>query len=308
MTTLTQTPTTSSGLRSSSETPALARTASTSYEARAPWPSSGLDDEIQSAGLGSSVVAAQAVAMQVSSASDAGVGRTHNEDALLSRPDLGLFAIADGMGGFNAGEVASRLVIETLERRLASMSNDLDRKSLEALVISVVNEANAAVLRTSARRPECLGMGTTLTMLWLTPVGALLAHVGDSRLYQFKNGQAQQLSRDHLMEFIPEVLRERLNEIDGTRKGILTRAIGAESLVEADVQWLPDADPGAYLLCSDGLSDALSLAHIAQHLCQLQPDQKQDVCEFPVTAQGLVDRALDCGATDNVSAILVVMR
>jgi PPM family protein phosphatase len=306
MTTLTQTPTTSSGSRSSTETSALKRTMSPA--GRAPWPSSGLDDESQSADLGSSLVVTQSLQMEASAASDAGVGRTHNEDALLSRPDLGLFAIADGMGGFNAGEVASRLVIETLERRLSSMPTDLDRKSLEALVTSVVNEANAAVLRTSARRPECLGMGTTLTMLWLTSAGALLVHVGDSRLYQFKNGQVQQLSRDHLMEFIPEVLRERLNEIDGARKGILTRAIGAEPLVEADIQWLAEAEPSAYLLCSDGLSDAMSLTDIATQLCQLQPSQQKADAKVPITAQDLVDRALDCGATDNVSAILVAMR
>lgn len=228
-------------------------------------------------------------------ATDAGVGRTHNEDCILSRPELGLFAVADGMGGFNAGEVASRLVIETIERRLSNVDPQLDRQSLESLICSVINEANAAVLRTSARRPECLGMGTTLSLLWVRPVGILMAHVGDSRVYSYKHGLLNQVSRDHVINVLPEALHERMNEFGGARKGILTRAIGAEQTVEADVLWMEAAPKARYLICSDGLSDALSLSEIETVMCDAHDH----------VAQCLVDGALDHGAADNVSALVL---
>jgi PPM family protein phosphatase len=236
---------------------------------------------------------------RASLASDAGVGRTHNEDSLLCRPDLGLFAVADGMGGFNAGEVASHLVIETLEKRLSSAESGLDRKSYQSLLLSAVNEANGLILRTSARRPECLGMGTTLTLLWLTPQGALFAHIGDSRLYRIQAGQITRLTRDHVIELLPEVLRGRFNDVDGPRKGILTRAIGAEQSVEVDFQWLDNLDHCHFLVCSDGLTDAMPEQEIAAMLADLSDET------ISSAAQRLVDRALDCGATDNVSALVV---
>jgi PPM family protein phosphatase len=203
------------------------------------------------------------------------------------------------MGGFNAGEVASHLVIATIENKLANPTFELDRKSIESLVLSVVNEANAAVLRTSARRPECLGMGTTLTLLWQTALGPLYAHVGDSRLYRIVGGQMTRLTRDHVIEIMPDVLRGRLNDLDGPRKGILTRAIGAEQTVEVDFQWLDAVPNSQYLICTDGLSDAMPDNEIVALL------NGSEAVEAESIAQRLVDRALDCGATDNVSALVV---
>jgi PPM family protein phosphatase len=286
MTTLIQNPSTSPGAPDSSPAQAIleARSGATAFEAQA-----------EDSRLSFARDAAPFRPASVSVASDAGVGRTHNEDSLLSRPDMGLFCVADGMGGFNAGEVASHLAIETIEKRLCAANANLDRRSYESLVLSAINEANGSILRTSARRPECLGMGTTLTLLWLTPVGRLFAHVGDSRLYAFKNGQLSQLSRDHVIEVLPEVLRGKLDNFDGARKGILTRAIGAEQTVEADVEWLESTPHCDYLLCTDGLSDAMSTAEMASQWCSATDK----------TAQSLVDHALDCGAADNVSAMIV---
>ena len=228
-------------------------------------------------------------------ASDPGVGRTHNEDAILCRPELGLYGVADGMGGFNAGEVASGIVIETLERRLSSVPAGLDRSSLASLLMSAINEANAAVLRTSARRPECLGMGTTLALLWLTPQGLIHAHIGDSRIYAYQNGQLRRLTRDHVIEELPEVLRGRLGDENAARKGILTRAIGAETLVEADYQWYETIAGMLFLLCTDGLSDSLDEQDLQAKLGTTTSD----------LAQKLVNQALDLGAADNISALVV---
>jgi PPM family protein phosphatase len=294
MTTLTRTPsspTANAGLQD-----ALVRglSASTELGSRTPFGS-----EIAETELRERRPQAKGSPLQASFASDAGVGRTHNEDALLCRPDLALFCVADGMGGFNAGEVASHIVIETLEKRLSNPALGLDHKSYESMVLSAVNEANAAVLRTSARRPECLGMGTTLTLLWQTPLGALYAHIGDSRLYRIQAGQISRLTRDHVIEILPEVLRGRLNNSDGARKGILTRAIGAEQRVEVDFEWLDAIQECHYLLCSDGLTDAMSDEEISNLLSDLGRDGVSQA------AQRLVDRALDCGATDNVSALVV---
>jgi serine/threonine protein phosphatase PrpC len=212
MTTLTSTPSSPTVTLGSQDAVALGALIASETTLRASdiRPPSVLPDDLYAVSL-----PAQGNPIQACFASDAGVGRTHNEDTLLSRPDLGLFAVADGMGGFNAGEVASHLVINTVEARLSKSALNLDKKSYESLVLSAVNEANACVLRTSARRPECLGMGTTLTLLWKTPLGVLFAHVGDSRLYRILGGQMTRLTRDHVIEIMPEVLRGRLNDVDG---------------------------------------------------------------------------------------------
>lgn len=293
MTTLTRTPTSPTAIAGLQDALVRGLSAPAELGSRMPFGPETADEKPAAPGY-----FAKSKSLAASFASDAGVGRTHNEDALLCRPDLGLFCVADGMGGFNAGEVASHLVIETLEKRLANPSV-MDLKSYESLVLSAVNEANAAVLRTSARRPECLGMGTTLTLLWHTPLGALYAHIGDSRLYRIQAGQISRLTRDHVIEILPEVLRGRFNNGDGARKGILTRAIGAEQRVEVDFQWLDAIHPCQYLICSDGLTDAMSDEDISNLLSDLGSDGAGHA------AQRLVDRALDCGATDNVSALVV---
>jgi hypothetical protein len=122
---------------------------------------------------------------QISVASDPGHNRTHNEDCFYIDKANGIYAVADGMGGFNAGEVASRIAIETLSTRLVKLAQGLDRRGYEAGVRSAFSEANAAVLRTSARRPECLGMGTTLTLLLTTPYGWLTEKSAIAELGRF---------------------------------------------------------------------------------------------------------------------------
>jgi serine/threonine protein phosphatase PrpC len=173
--------------------------------------------------------------------SDVGKKREHNEDSFLVRPEVGLFAVADGMGGHQAGERASRMALETLSEVLQPPEQAADREDVLARLRDAAQAAGAAIFDAAQRDPDLQGMGTTLTSLWFHGGRAYLAHVGDSRAYLFRDGRTQQLSDDH--SWVSEQVRAGMMTEEEARESkfrhIITRSVGFEREVMVDGAAIP---------------------------------------------------------------------
>lgn len=221
--------------------------------------------------------------------------RKNNEDHLLEDVELGLYAVADGMGGAQAGERASQLTIETLDEEIRKQGASAGLADLEA----AVSEANRRVRAEARARPLCAGMGTTVVALLIRDSTAYVVNVGDSRLYR-KSGQSFRcMTNDH--SWVNEVGRkiglseEELNT--HAYRNMLTRAIGADESVEAEVLEFDLGGDETLLLCSDGLHGIADDPAIEGILSQDTTLEQR--------GQALVDVVLDLGAPDNITAVLV---
>jgi protein phosphatase len=223
---------------------------------------------------------------------DTGRRRRQNEDAFVCDPPL--FAIADGMGGAQAGELASRLAAAAIEEAAAAVSD-------EEGVVDVVRAANARIFERSLSDPAVAGMGTTATVALVDEhTGALtLAHVGDSRAYRFRGGLLEQLTTDHSL--VAELVRSgRLTEAEAAvhpHRSVITRALGTEADVEVDTRTLDVAPGDLVLLCSDGLSAMVRDDEIARVLETSDGDPY-------LAADALVRAANAAGGEDNVTVVL----
>jgi serine/threonine protein phosphatase PrpC len=218
------------------------------------------------------------------SATHVGRVRERNEDSLLVTPRL--LAVADGMGGANAGDAASRVAIEVL-RAIARVGDPA------AALPGAVGAANGAVHALGATSPELAGMGTTLTAAALGEGRVTVAHVGDSRLYRMRGDLLERLTRDHtLADAVPGVAAGYAH--------VLLRAVGPNAEVQADVESHPVEPGDRYLLCSDGLTKHVADAEIAGALAAGRP--------LAEIAAGLVDVALARGGNDNVTVVLFAVR
>jgi PPM family protein phosphatase len=248
---------------------------------------------------------------------DVGRRRAVNEDAYLVDDALGLYVVADGMGGHSAGEVASSEAIETLhnmvrrERHALSAVEELPgdqempggsrrpiamRKALRILE-SAVQHATYMVFGLAENDPERRGMGTTLTVLFLSGDFALTAQVGDSRVYRVHDGKAQQLTEDHTL--IAWQLKRGLITPEQARnsqqKNVITRAVGSRDYVQVDTNYCAVEPGDSFLLCSDGLHGYLEEQEIADAL-QFEPE--------PATRK-LIELANERGGRDNITSIAV---
>ena len=231
--------------------------------------------------------------IEVSSASDIGRVRTSNEDS------YGVFApavyvVADGLGGHAAGEVASRMVVAAVHD-MANEGAAMDTATLKSAVL----RANQQVLDASAGNSSYEGMGSTATVLHVDEAAgmAYYAHVGDSRLYLLRRGVFRQVSRDH--SYVEElVARGELSEAEAQhhpRKNYLLRAVGVEERLHVDGDTFPVMAGDRFLLATDGLTNMVEDAD----LCALLGGNPDDA------ARQMVERALDAGGTDNVTAIVI---
>src|ERR1700761_5153220 len=194
------------------------------------------------------------------SGSDTGRQRRANEDALMVRSPL--FVVADGMGGAQAGEVASKLAVEAFQGGLPDGGEpELDLKHL-------AQAANARIHELSHANAEQAGMGTTLTAVYVGEREVPIAHVGDSRAYCLRDGQLLRLTDDHSL--VDELLRQgRLTPeeaIEHPQRSVITRALGPEGIVEVDTRSFQARDGDVYLLCSDGLTTMIGEDEIAATL------------------------------------------
>ena len=232
-------------------------------------------------------------------ASDPGRYRSTNEDSCLALPAreggpaVHLFAVADGLGGHNAGDVASRLVVESFERSLAG---GVDRA--ERWVRSAFTTANLAVHDHAVEHPDVFGMQSTATLLLLEGNRAVIGHVGDCRAYLVRGGDADLCTTDHSRAM--EMLRMRIitpeQAVDHPMRNQLTRSLGAEILLQVDISRRDLAGGDTLVLCCDGLWSEVGGAEIADIAGTAPPAE---------AAEKLVATALEREAPDNVSVIVV---
>jgi len=226
--------------------------------------------------------------------SEVGLQREGNEDSGFVSPNI--LAVADGMGGYIGGEIASRTVITKLAELNPILSNpELDNESREDLLRSSITTMDSAIAEIGAQRPELVGMGTTLTSISLFNNYVLLLHVGDSRAYRIRGKKIEQISHDHtVVQELVDQGRLTLNEIaDHPQRSFLTQAImGKENLTPILVAY-PAVKGDKYLVCSDGLTAVVDEGKIAQ---ALQEDLQSAV-------NTLVDLTYKNGAPDNVTVI-----
>jgi protein phosphatase len=233
---------------------------------------------------------------------DPGRARSNNEDSAEIDAEVALAVLADGMGGYNAGEVASSMATGFIRTELgrwlrAASSQASDAEVRRAMDICVDN-ANRAIFNAANSNPQYAGMGTTLVVAVFRENRLLLGHVGDSRCYRLRAGRLQQLTRDHslLQEQIDAGLITPEQAAFSANKNLVTRAVGVEDTVLLETHQ-HEVQPGdLYLLCSDGLSDMVDDAGIAQLLLQC------DSLESGTRA--LIAAANDAGGKDNISVIL----
>ncbi|HZM37171.1 MAG TPA: Stp1/IreP family PP2C-type Ser/Thr phosphatase [Burkholderiales bacterium] len=248
-------------------------------------------------------------ALEIATCTDPGMVRSHNEDSVAADPINGLVVLADGMGGYNAGEVASGMattVIVTEMRQLLTgvRPHDVDQASSEQIAARLVREqvlkANTSIYRAAQSQPQYAGMGTTLVVCLFYDNRVLVSHLGDSRLYLQRDGQLRQVTRDHslLQEQIDSGIITAEQAKKAAHKNLVTKALGIDPVVEPEIHEYPTKPGDIYLLCSDGLSDMVEDEDIGMALHALGGNLK-------LAAQQLVQMANDHGGRDNVSVILV---
>jgi len=225
---------------------------------------------------------------------DTGRRRRRNEDAFVCEPPL--FAVADGMGGAQAGEVASRLAADSLRELREHGSGDL---SSPERTVELIREANRRVYAYSSANASARGMGTTMTVALVEGSVVTIGHVGDSRAYLLRDDQLTQLTQDHSL--VAELVRSgRLSPKEAEshpRRSVITRALGTESDVEVDVFSLRARDGDLFLLCSDGLTSMVSDEEIARLLVSARADLDD-------AGKTLIAAANRAGGEDNITVVL----
>ncbi|MES2933786.1 MAG: Stp1/IreP family PP2C-type Ser/Thr phosphatase [Pseudomonadota bacterium] len=242
---------------------------------------------------------------------DTGMVRQHNEDSVAFSAEVGLAILADGMGGYNAGEVAStiatNLVLLCIEQQLRSMHREIDSPAdgrIHQTIVEAIQIANLSILEAAHKEPAYNGMGTTLVLALLHDDHITLAHVGDSRAYRLRRGQLQQITRDHsvLQEQIDAGLISAESAQFAPNKNLITRAVGVDFQIEIEIHDHQIEPDDIYLLCSDGLSDMLLDEEMRDIL--LRHESNPDSA-LETTCEILIDQANANGGQDNISAILI---
>ena len=240
---------------------------------------------------------------------DTGRVREHNEDTIGTDQDIGLVVLADGMGGYKAGEVASGIAVRTVmsllkdavEREdltLRDPSSGLSRPGI--LLRDAITRANKIIHQTARTQTNCEGMGTTVVAGLFFDDKLTIAHVGDSRLYRLRGGTLEQVTRDHslLQELVSRGFYTPEEAQRAAAKNYVTRALGVEPTVEVEITEVPVDKDDVYLLCSDGLSDMVDDTDIQLTINTFGAN-------LETVAKQLVQLSNDNGGRDNISVVLV---
>jgi serine/threonine protein phosphatase PrpC len=249
--------------------------------------------------------------LQFVARTDVGQVRDHNEDFITENEGLGFAVLADGMGGLNAGEIASSMAVHLLVDELAEYRkgestieaelNDGDEKlPMEAQVVrKAVEKANDSVFHVSQTQPQCQGMGTTIVAAYYHDNKISVAHIGDSRMYRLRSGKLEQITKDHsfVQELIDKGLFTKEEARASSKKNVVTRALGVAPNVEVEVHEHEAEAGDLYLMCSDGLHDLVPDRDIENSMIELGPNLNE-------LAAHLVSLANASGGKDNISVIL----
>lgn len=240
---------------------------------------------------------------------DTGRKRQGNEDGIGLFDDLGLYVVADGMGGHAAGEVASRIAVEAVRdwvkdsdivKAAGPASGAIFETDAGQKLLGAIERANSEVLRQAASDPKLKGMGTTVAAALLSTDALSLAHVGDSRIYLFRGGELRRLTRDHSMveDMVAAGQITALQARTHPFRNVVTRALGTKETVEVEISRLVPKPGDVVMLCSDGLTGMLEDAAIAKVL-------DANIGSPFASAQALVKAANDAGGDDNISVVLL---
>jgi protein phosphatase len=239
---------------------------------------------------------------------DTGKVREHNEDTIATDSDIGLLVLADGMGGYNAGEVASGIAVKTV---LNLIREQVEREDLTVLdretgmsrpsiiLRDAIHRANKIIYQTARSQPQCEGMGTTIVAALFFDNKVSIAHVGDSRMYRLRSDRFEQVTMDHslLQELVDRGFYSAEEAQRAANKNYVTRALGVEPNVEVELQEAAVQKGDVYVLCSDGLSDMVEDDDIHLTISTFSAN-------LDTVAKQLIQLANDNGGRDNVSAVM----
>ncbi len=239
---------------------------------------------------------------------DVGKVREHNEDTIGVDADIGLLVLADGMGGYNAGEVASGIAVKTvmslvkeaIERQDLTADDKESGLSRPSIVLrDSIMRANKIIYQTAKTQPQCEGMGTTIVACLFFDNKVAIAHVGDSRLYRLRASRFEQMTLDHslLQELVDRGFYSQEEAARASNKNYVTRALGVEPSVEVEIHEEPALKGDYYVLCSDGLSDMIEDEDIHLTISTFS-------ASLETIAKQLIQLANDNGGRDNVSVVL----
>ena len=230
--------------------------------------------------------------------SDIGSSRTNNEDVWVALPDIGFFALADGMGGHKAGEIAAQKTVDFLSRCVKS----LKKQDIMELIIEIryaIEQANRYIYEIGSQCLEYHGMGTTLCCLVWIKDTVIYAHVGDSRIYRFRDKKLSLLTQDHslLAKWLSTGKMAEECATPFPYKHVITRAIGVQGKANPEIAIATHQEGDLFFLCSDGLTDVLSLSEM-ELLLNTEPN-------FRLAAQILIEKAKIKGSSDNMTIVMV---
>ncbi len=246
--------------------------------------------------------------IQFASITDPGMVREHNEDYIGTIPEIGLMVLADGMGGYNAGEVASELAVDIVSKMVEAGVTRENRNDVDAgtglmrqsiILRDAISRSNKVIHQTAQSKSECEGMGTTLVATLFYDDRVSIAHVGDSRAYRLRNDKFEQLTLDHslLQELVDRGFYSQEEAQRSTNRNYVTRALGVEPGVDVEIQEDVAEKGDIYLLCSDGLPDMVEDEDIHLTISTFS-------ASLDVVGQQLVQLSNDHGGRDNISIML----
>jgi protein phosphatase len=246
--------------------------------------------------------------LRVVGLTDTGKVREHNEDTIAIDPDIGLLVLADGMGGYNAGEVASGMAVETIVKQVQEQFEEADVASQEGdsglsrpsiILRDAIRSANQSIYNRAHTEANCQGMGTTVVAALFFDNRVAIAHVGDSRMYRQRGDKLEQVTSDHslLQELVHRGFYSAEEAQRAANKNYVTRALGVEQSVDVEIQEVPVNKGEVYILCSDGLSDMVEDEDIHLTLTTFSAN-------LDTVAKQLVQLANDNGGRDNISIVM----
>lgn len=248
-------------------------------------------------------------ALEMVSLTHPGMVRAHNEDSVVCEPSCGLVVLTDGMGGYNAGEVASGIAVSVVSSEIKHYLEDVrpedkDPDTGEDIAVVLlrknVQKANSSIFHAAHSQPQYAGMGTTIVSGLFYDNRVAVAHIGDSRMYRLRGEVFESITRDHslLQEQIDSGMISKADARVSQNKNLVTRAVGIDEEVETETHVHEVKRGDVYVLCSDGLNDMVEDDDIAEIVKTLKSN-------LPLMAKQLIQAANDNGGRDNVSVILV---